>query len=171
MISSRCSTTRSGIVSASKSRMSSNTERVFVYGTLRRGGSNHFRMANAEFVTTATLHGRLYRIDWYPALVLDPAGDEIQGEVFDVPPEQMAELDAFEEKWAGKYASIAPAWRRAWQEVIPFFGLDPAIRKIIHTTNGPVTELFRSFDLVFCHKRETSWHRNQPRNSAPRQCV
>jgi len=25
------------------------------------------------------------------------------------------ELDAFEEKWAGKYASIAPAWRRAWQ--------------------------------------------------------
>lgn len=24
-----------------------------------------------------------------------------------------AELDAFEEKWAGKYASIAPAWRRA----------------------------------------------------------
>ncbi len=26
--------------------------------------------------------------------------------------------------------------------------------------NGPVTELFRSFDLVFCHKGETSWHRN-----------
>jgi len=24
-----------------------------------------------------------------------------------------AEMDAFEEKWAGKYASIAPAWRRA----------------------------------------------------------
>ena len=40
-----------------------------------------------------------------------------------------AELDAFEEKWAGKYASIAPAWRRAWQEEIPFFGFDPAIRE------------------------------------------
>ncbi|MET4103445.1 putative transposase [Roseovarius sp. MBR-78] len=36
-----------------------------------------------------------------------------------------AELDAFEEKWAGKYASIAPAWRRAWAEVIPFFAFDP----------------------------------------------
>jgi transposase-like protein len=47
-----------------------------------------------------------------------------------------AELDAFEEKWAGKYASIAPAWRRAWQEVIPFFAFDPAIRKIIYTTNA-----------------------------------
>ena len=47
-----------------------------------------------------------------------------------------AQLDAFEEKWAGKYASIAPAWRRAWQEVIPFFAFDPAIRKIIYTTNA-----------------------------------
>jgi putative transposase len=46
------------------------------------------------------------------------------------------ELDAFEEKWASKYASIAPAWRRAWQEVIPFFAFDPAIRKIIYTTNA-----------------------------------
>ena len=46
------------------------------------------------------------------------------------------ELDAFEEKWVGKYASIAPAWRRAWQEVIPFFAFDPAIRKIIYTTNA-----------------------------------
>ena len=46
------------------------------------------------------------------------------------------ELGAFEEKWAGKYASIAPAWRRAWQEVIPFFAFDPAIRKIIYTTNA-----------------------------------
>lgn len=47
-----------------------------------------------------------------------------------------AELDAFEEKWAGKYASIALAWRRAWAEVIPFSGFDPAIRKIIYTTNA-----------------------------------
>lgn len=43
-----------------------------------------------------------------------------------------AELDAFEGKWARKYVSIAPAWRRAWQEVIPFLAFDPAIRKIIH---------------------------------------
>ena len=46
------------------------------------------------------------------------------------------ELDVFEEKWVSKYASIAPAWRRAWQEVIPFFAFDPAIRKIIYTTNA-----------------------------------
>ena len=39
------------------------------------------------------------------------------------------ELDAFEGKWAAKYASIAPAWRCAWQEAIPFFAFDPAIRR------------------------------------------
>src|SRR6056297_1072938 len=55
-----------------------------------------------------------------------------------------AELDAFEEKWAGKYASIAPAWRRAWTEVIPFFAFDPAIRKIIYTTD----EIEKTFLLV-----------------------
>jgi transposase-like protein len=59
-------------------------------------------------------------------------------QIYSAPTADMAEteLDAFEEKWAGKYASIAPAWRRAWQEVIPFFGFDPAIRKIIYTTNA-----------------------------------
>ena len=45
-------------------------------------------------------------------------------------------LDAFEGKWGEKFPSIAPAWRRAWQEVIPFFAFDPAIRKIIYTTNA-----------------------------------
>ena len=45
-------------------------------------------------------------------------------------------LDAFEEKWGSQYPSIAPAWRRAWQEVVPFFAFDPAIRKIIYTTNA-----------------------------------
>ena len=39
------------------------------------------------------------------------------------------------------------------------------------TDAGPVAELFRSFDLVFCHKGETSWHRNQPRNTAQKQCA
>jgi len=45
-------------------------------------------------------------------------------------------LGTFEEKWGEKFPSIAPAWRRAWQEVIPFFAFDPAIRKIIYTTNA-----------------------------------
>lgn len=45
-------------------------------------------------------------------------------------------LNAFEAAWGEKYASIAPAWRRAWEEVTPFFAFPPAVRKIIYTTNA-----------------------------------
>ena len=55
---------------------------------------------------------------------------------------------------------------RTWSDLLrffehPFLALWPS---------GPVTELYRSFDLVFCHKGETSWHRTPPRNSVQRQC-
>ena len=45
-------------------------------------------------------------------------------------------LDQFEAEWGDKYPSIAPSWRRAWQEVIPFFAFPPDVRKIIYTTNA-----------------------------------
>ncbi len=75
---------------------------VFVYGTLRRGGTNHFRMEGADFISPGTVMGRLYRIDWYPGLVLDDAGDEIHGEVYSVGPELLAGLDVFEGISAGE---------------------------------------------------------------------
>lgn len=46
------------------------------------------------------------------------------------------ELDRFEATWGSKYPSIAPAWRRAWAEVVPFFAFSPAIRRLIYTTNA-----------------------------------
>lgn len=70
--------------------------RVFVYGTLRRGASNHFRMAGATFIAEGTVMARMYRFDWYPGLVLDDSADVISGEVYEVPPAQLADLDAFE---------------------------------------------------------------------------
>ena len=82
--------------------MAPSPQLVFVYGTLRRGGSNHFRMAGAEFVSSGTVNGRLYRIDWYPGLVLDDAGDEIHGEVYSVDAELLAALDIFEGLSAGE---------------------------------------------------------------------
>jgi transposase-like protein len=45
-------------------------------------------------------------------------------------------LDDFEAEWGRKYPSIAPSWRRAWQEVNPFFAFPPAVRKITYTTNA-----------------------------------
>lgn len=82
--------------------MTSTPQLVFVYGTLRRGGSNHFRMAGAEFIAPGTITGRMYRIDWYPGLVLDPAGDEIHGEAYSVDSELLSALDIFEGLSAGE---------------------------------------------------------------------
>ncbi len=76
--------------------MSEVLERVFVYGTLRRGASNHFRVGDGGFVGGGRVRGGLYRIDWYPGLVLDSEGDEVIGDVFDVSAGRLAELDLFE---------------------------------------------------------------------------
>jgi putative transposase len=45
-------------------------------------------------------------------------------------------LEAFDDEWGKQYPSIAQAWRRAWEEVIPFFAFSPEIRRVIYTTNA-----------------------------------
>ena len=48
-----------------------------------------------------------------------------------------AALTAFEEgPWGRKYEAIGKAWRRAWQEVIPFFAFPREVRRILYTTNA-----------------------------------
>ncbi len=96
--------------------MDANSELVFIYGTLRRGGSNDFRMAGAEFITSGTITGRMYRIDWYPGLVLDEAGGEIHGEVYAVGLELLSALDVFEGLSAGEMEGIE--YRRVQTPVI-----------------------------------------------------
>jgi hypothetical protein len=47
-----------------------------------------------------------------------------------------AALEAFAEgPWNSKYPAIAPAWRRAWGEVIPFYAFPDEVRRIIYTTD------------------------------------
>ena len=45
-------------------------------------------------------------------------------------------LTDFEAGWGRQYPAIAPAWRRAWNEVVPFFAYPPQIRKMIYTANA-----------------------------------
>ena len=45
-------------------------------------------------------------------------------------------LEEFDAQWGDQYPSIAQAWRRAWEEVIPFFAFSPEIRRVIYTTNA-----------------------------------
>jgi gamma-glutamylcyclotransferase (GGCT)/AIG2-like uncharacterized protein YtfP len=72
--------------------------RLFVYGTLRRGESNHFMLASGAVFVRAdrtlpvwTLHD----LGEYPALVAGGCS-AVEGEVFEVPEELLIELDAFE---------------------------------------------------------------------------
>src|SRR5574343_11190 len=49
----------------------------------------------------------------------------------------MAELDAFAQgPWGEKFPTVAAAWRRALDRVIPFFAFPPAVRRVIYTTNA-----------------------------------
>ena len=49
----------------------------------------------------------------------------------------LAELDAFAQSpWGEKFLTVAAAWRRAWDRVIPFFTFPPPIRRVIYTTNA-----------------------------------
>ena len=48
-----------------------------------------------------------------------------------------AELDAFAQgPWGSKFPTVAAAWRRAWDKVIPFFAFPPEVRRVIYTTNA-----------------------------------
>jgi putative transposase len=48
-----------------------------------------------------------------------------------------AALAAFEaSEWGRKFPTVAAAWRRAWDQVIPFFTFPPEIRRVIYTTNA-----------------------------------
>ena len=48
-----------------------------------------------------------------------------------------AALDAFAEgEWGRKFPTVVSAWRRAWDQVIPFFTFPPEIRRVIYTTNA-----------------------------------
>jgi putative transposase len=48
-----------------------------------------------------------------------------------------AALTAFEAgPWGGKYPAIGQSWRRAWDEVIPFYAFPADVRRILYTTNA-----------------------------------
>src|SRR5690242_17281780 len=47
-----------------------------------------------------------------------------------------AALAAFEEgPWGRKYPAIGPGWRRAWNEVVPFYAFPDEVRRLLYTTD------------------------------------
>lgn len=85
------------------------TALVFVYGTLKRGGSNHRWMDGQRYLGPArTVAGHtLYSLGDYPGLVADPADRAgVEGELWAVDAAALARLDAFEGVPEGLYARV-----------------------------------------------------------------
>lgn len=61
-------------------------EYLFVYGTLRSGAQSEMARLlarSADLIGLATFQGRLYRVDYYPAVVPSRhSGDQVKGEVY-----------------------------------------------------------------------------------------
>ena len=71
---------------------------VFVYGTLRAGGSNDIRrfVPAPELVGEASIFGLLYDLGAYPGMVLG-GPSRVRGEVYRIAPRVEAALDELEE--------------------------------------------------------------------------
>ncbi len=75
--------------------------RIFVYGTLRRGGSAASLLRGARPLGAARFQGRLYDLGDYPGVVAseDPA-DVVHGDLFALPADEaealLARLDRYE---------------------------------------------------------------------------
>ena len=71
--------------------------RVFVYGTLKKGYGNHgvMQRAGGRFVEEAVIDGfELYAVSSYPGVIRGKG--LVKGEVYDVPDEGMVHLDRLE---------------------------------------------------------------------------
>lgn len=48
-----------------------------------------------------------------------------------------AALEVFAQgEWGQRFPTIVSAWRRVWDQVIPFFAFPPEVRRVIYTTNA-----------------------------------
>lgn len=80
---------------------------MFIYGTLKRGGSNHHYMRGQQFIDVARTVAayRLHDMGGFPGMVPDDNGTglSIEGEVWDVTEECLTRLDVLEAIDEGEY--------------------------------------------------------------------
>jgi gamma-glutamylaminecyclotransferase len=83
---------------------------LFVYGTLKRGGSNEQFLAGQRFISEARTRAlfRLFELDGYPGMVaVETAGLSIGGEIWEVNAECLQRLDDLEGTAIGLYRRAA----------------------------------------------------------------
>lgn len=79
--------------------MSEPNPRLFVYGTLRAGGSNDIArlVPAARLLGAGRMRGALFDLGTYPAMLFDAVAGFVRGEVYAIPDQGWARLDALEE--------------------------------------------------------------------------
>ena len=82
--------------------------RVFVYGTLKRGGENHEWIKSQTFVASARTKPlyRMFDLGGYPGMIRLENGLSIEGEVWDVDETGLARLDVLEDIDGGEYERV-----------------------------------------------------------------
>lgn len=91
-------------------------QRIFVYGTLKRGRLNHGFLAGQKFVGEAETQPRyrMFDLGGYPGMVeVKEGGRCIRGEVWDVDAECLGRLDVLEDVRGGEYARVPIAMESA----------------------------------------------------------
>jgi len=90
---------------------------IFVYGTLKRGGTNHHNLADQVLVGAAQTSAGfcLYNVGTFPGMVRRADDrDGVTGEIWDVTAECLARLDELEDTAHGMYrretVPLAPPW-------------------------------------------------------------
>ena len=79
---------------------------IFVYGTLKRGHSNHGYLRGQTFIDLATTEPRyrLYDLGGYPGMILNTShGTSIHGEVWEIDDACLKQLDELEGTEIGEY--------------------------------------------------------------------
>jgi gamma-glutamylcyclotransferase (GGCT)/AIG2-like uncharacterized protein YtfP len=82
---------------------------IFVYGTLKRGGSNHALLAGQKFIAVAHTQAlyRLYALSGFPAMVeAAQNGLSIEGEIWEIDAECLPALDELEDVAHGMYKRV-----------------------------------------------------------------
>ena len=86
--------------------MSEDTRLIFVYGTLKRGLSNHSYLAGQRFVSEARTQPayRLFDLGGYPGMVcVAKDGLSIEGEIWEIGEACLSGLDQLENVEGGEY--------------------------------------------------------------------
>jgi gamma-glutamylaminecyclotransferase len=92
------------------------THRVFVYGTLKSGFSNHYLLEGCEFFGCAATVPTYKMIEnGFPVIMPDPEGKPLAGEIYTVDNETLARLDQLEREGSSYDRKLidVPCRRRA----------------------------------------------------------